>query len=99
MPSRQCLVDATSHDAFRRLSTDLAADWGRNVRRRREGLKLSQEKLARLIDLPVSTLSRIENGHLTPRLYLRMALAFGLACEIEALFPTPTRAEIARRAA
>lgn len=68
--------------------------WGARVRARRALLGLNQRELAALVGVPIQTISKIERGDIMPRDYLKAALALYLACEVNDLFPWPTRREL-----
>lgn len=71
-----------------------AKDWGALVRKRRKDLGLSQAQLAALIGVPFQTISKVENGAIAARDYLKAAIALRLLTDIEDLFPWPRRDEL-----
>lgn len=59
-----------------------------NLKSRREGMGLSQTRLAVMAGVSNSTVSEIEKGHRTPWPRLRRALAKALGTTEAELFPT-----------
>jgi transcriptional regulator with XRE-family HTH domain len=55
--------------------------------------------VARMADTTPQTIDKIRSGEIIPKEYLRYAIAIALGCEVEALFPAPTREELFARAA
>lgn len=68
--------------------------WGARVRQRRTDLGLTQGQLADLVGVPFQTISKVENGGIVCRDYLKAALALRLAVEVDDLFPWPTRSAL-----
>jgi transcriptional regulator with XRE-family HTH domain len=54
-----------------------------NMRRLREAKGLSQEGLARLMNVSTRTIARYEAGESTPRVGVLVALSVALECQIE----------------
>lgn len=69
--------------------------WGVLVQARRRQLGLSQVQVASVVGCPVQTISKVERGQIVPRDYLKAAISMALAEEVGALFPWPTRRELA----
>lgn len=67
----------------------LLSEWGSNLRRRRESIGLSQERVAELALSTQATISRIEKGLQAPSEHLKWRLAGALGVTVGALFPTP----------
>jgi transcriptional regulator with XRE-family HTH domain len=59
--------------------------FGRNVRRERMSRKLTQEKLAELVDLNIRTIQKIEAGDVNILLTTVMRLRSALKCPWESL--------------
>ncbi len=82
------------------LRAHLSGEWvrscGQRVRHRRESFGWSQASLGALVGVGVTTVSKIENGEIAPRDYLRLALAQALGCAVEDLYPWPSKHRIAR---
>jgi transcriptional regulator with XRE-family HTH domain len=76
----------------------LGVSWGRQIRRRREALGISQRELAERCDVTQQTISRIEIGAVLPRDALKIELARQLDCSPRNLFPWPATASAGRRA-
>jgi putative transcriptional regulator len=57
-----------------------------NVRQHRERLGLSQERLARELDVSRQTIVNIERGESEPRVLLALALAAALGVAVSELF-------------
>jgi transcriptional regulator with XRE-family HTH domain len=64
--------------------------FGREVRRRREGLGMTLEELASRSGLTPNYIGHIENGHRDPSLTTITALAAGLEIDLDELFPSPS---------
>ena len=60
--------------------------FGANVRLRRKEIKLQQNELAKRLSISQDALSRIENGHMGPRLDRLDEFAMALDCPISRLF-------------
>jgi hypothetical protein len=54
-------------------------------------LGFTLESLAGAVDTRLQTISRVEAGSLVPRDYLRAAIAYALATEVDNLWTPPTR--------
>lgn len=65
--------------------------WGIKVRKRREALDLTQERLAQLTGLRQATISRIELGVQVPSDRLKWVIAGALGCSLDELFPWPAQ--------
>lgn len=70
-------------------SRDLWESWGRNVRARREELRLSQMELAESSGISQAVISAIERGITAGKDLTRIALAHALGREVGELFPYP----------
>jgi DNA-binding XRE family transcriptional regulator len=64
---------------------------GKRVQRKRSDMGLTQASLGQLIGVPFQTISKVENGEIDTRDYLKAALALRLGCPVEDLFPWPSR--------
>lgn len=80
------------------VTEELARQWGENVAKRRDDLRLNQRGLAELIGggVAVQTISKLERGEIVPRDYLKIAIALALQIEVDDLFPMPDRKRLAR---
>lgn len=74
---------------------DVLHDLPRRLRRRRAGLGLTLEAVARRVDLSTSHLSRIEEGHRVPRLVTLARLASAYQLTLAELFAEEPRSAIA----
>jgi DNA-binding XRE family transcriptional regulator len=72
---------------------------GQRVADRRIELGLTRQDLAALVDTSGPTVHRIERGRLMPVDELRFAVAHALETEVSALWPPPSRNDIAEAAA
>lgn len=68
---------------------DMHRDWGRRVAQARADLKLSQRRLAEIIDVDQSTISRLERGVLVPSDDLKWKIAGALGKRVDELFIYP----------
>lgn len=60
--------------------------WGKAVKARRKELEMSQNALALASGLQQATISKVENGQITPADGTRIALARALSIEVGDLF-------------
>jgi len=70
----------------KKLHEDAKSNLGRNVKRLRQSLKLSQEELGLRIDADQAYISRIEAGRLNPTLESIAELANALETKVRNLF-------------
>lgn len=81
----------------KRLRT-LVAKWrddcGRRLRARRTELSISQEQLAALVGMTVTSISRFETGLQAPRDAVRYAIACSLLCEVDDIWPPLDRSYV-----
>lgn len=68
---------------------DLRKLWGRNIAGARQRKGMSQERLARTLDVSNQVVSRWERGVYAPRDQTRIRLAEILGVPVSALFPYP----------
>jgi len=61
--------------------------FGANVRRERTGLKITQEKLAELVDLNIRTVQKIEAGEINILITTACRIQWALGCPWEKLMP------------
>lgn len=66
---------------------------GRRIRLLRASREVSQAALAEAADVAVQFLSRIENGHAMPSIYVAWRVARALGVDLEALVEAGTRPE------
>ncbi len=59
--------------------------FGRQLRNIRQSKKISQEKLGNMINVPQSTIGRIERGESNPNLCLLVAIAKSLDIDLKVL--------------
>ena len=64
----------------------LTRQLGKNIRRRRKKLGLTQEQLAEMLGVGHQALSRIEQGKMAPKMDRLPALARSLRCSVPDLF-------------
>ncbi len=76
------------------LRTKWARKCGNLVRSRRELLNLTPAQLAEAAGVSRPTLSKIENGKLLPRDYMRISVAHSLGCRVDDLWPWPSREKV-----
>jgi DNA-binding XRE family transcriptional regulator len=74
-------------------------DCGQLVAKKRGALGWDQETLAQIVGTTRATIHRIEDGKLTPRDYMKLAIAAALQCEVGDLWPYPTRKSVYEMAA
>lgn len=72
-----------------------AVQCGSRITARRAELELSQHDLSILTRVPTQTIWRIEKGVIVPRDYLRVAIAQALGCDVQDLWPWPSRQRVA----
>lgn len=78
----------------RRMVAKWAVDCGRRVQDRRMSLDWDRRTLASLVGTTEATITRIEQGVLNPRDYMKLAVASALVVEVEELWPYPRRADV-----
>lgn len=66
---------------------------GKNIRARRKQLGMTQEKLADLIGMAYQSVSRIEQGHIAPKMENLPRVAKALQCTVADLFRAPDEAQ------
>lgn len=71
-----------------------AIDNGNMIAQRRIAMGIRQHELATLTDLTPASISRIEDGLLVPRDYVRVAIAAALDVEPGELWPYPPLADV-----
>lgn len=86
-------------DALRKYVSREARINGIRVKSRRKALKLTLDQVAELAFTTPQTVFKIEEGQIVARDHVRLAMAFALGCEVEELFPHPTRAAVIREVA
>ncbi len=59
---------------------------GKNIYRRRKSLGMTQEELAELVDIGQQSLSRMEQGHIAPKIERLQLFADNLRCPVADLF-------------
>jgi transcriptional regulator with XRE-family HTH domain len=64
--------------------------FGTNLRRERMAKKITQEKLAELVDLNIRTIQKIEAGHVNILVTTLLRLQKGLGCHWDELLGHPT---------
>lgn len=60
---------------------------GARLRDRRKALKLSQDRLAAMVGVRATSISKFEYGQATPKDQIRIALAHALMCEVNDIWP------------
>lgn len=99
-PTTKGLSPALDPEVVRRyLQDDLPKVWGARVDERMKALGLKNVQIAVLAGTTAQTVTKVRNGDIAPRDYLRVMLAAALATTPDALFPMPTMTEIGKRAA
>ena len=73
------------------------AVFGERIRRLRQVRKLTLQQLAEACDLAVSTISKVENGQMSPTYENIVRLATGLGVEVAELFSDPVATPSGRR--
>lgn len=96
MPQKTQPLDA---ETLRRYINREARINGIRVKSRRKALDLTLEQTADLAFTTPQTVFKIEEGQIVARDHVRLALAFALGCEVDELFPNPTRAAVIREVA
>lgn len=86
-------------DSVRTMVRKWAIDCGNRVTKRRTDLAWDQARLAALVGTTEATISRVESGAVTPRDYLKLAIAGALSCEVIDLWPYPSRERVFAEAA
>ncbi len=100
MPARPTRKrDTLDLDRLRDVFDQHTVESGARVRARRKALGMTLGTVADAIGVTMQAISHIERGDIRPRDYLRAALAITLACEIDELWPNPTRALLSQAAA
>jgi transcriptional regulator with XRE-family HTH domain len=66
------------------------------LRQKREDAGITMTELAARVNMDLSKLSRLENGHLQLKSTDLVALAIALGCKVEDLLPIPEKEEPAR---
>ncbi|MDO8391018.1 MAG: helix-turn-helix transcriptional regulator [Actinomycetota bacterium] len=78
----------------RRMVSKWAVDCGRRVQDRRTSLNWDRNRLATLVGTTEATITRVEQGVINPRDYMKLAIAAALVVEVEDLWPYPRRADV-----
>lgn len=78
----------------RRMVAKWAIDCGARVTDRRKSLGWDRPRLAELVGTTEATITRIEQGVINPRDYMKLAVAAALVVEVEDLWPYPRRADV-----
>jgi DNA-binding XRE family transcriptional regulator len=86
-------------DEVRRLARKWSIDCGVNVAAKRNERGWTRVQLASLVGTTEATIHRVEAGAVTPRDYLKMAIAAALATPVEQLWPYPDMAKVFAEAA
>lgn len=86
---------ATLRRAFEMLAKER---WGSRLDAVIRSRQLRSADLAALADTTPQTIDKIRSGDIVPRDYLRFAIAMALGCEVDDIFPMPTRQELHDRA-
>lgn len=68
--------------------TSQTVQLGRKIRTRRKQLGMTQEQLAEMLGVGHQAMSRIEQGHMAPKMDRLPALAQALQCTVSELFRT-----------
>lgn len=74
-------------------------DCGANIASKRSERGWTRLQLAHLVGTTEATIHRVESGAVTPRDYLKMAIAAALATPVEKLWPYPDMAKVFSEAA
>lgn len=67
---------------------------GKKIRNRRKQLGMTQEQLAEMLGVGHQALSRIEQGHMAPKMDRLPAIAHSLQCTVADLFRYPDDAQM-----
>lgn len=86
-------------DDVRVLARKWAVDCGALVAGRRTEMGWTRQQLATLVGTTEATIHRVESGAVSPRDYLKMAIAAALAVPVEQLWPYPTAQTVFSNAA
>ena len=86
-------------DDVRVLARKWAIDCGTRIATRRTELGWNRATLATLVGTTEATIHRIESGAVSPRDYLKMAIAAALAVPVEQLWPYPSAQTVFTNAA
>lgn len=81
-------------DEVRRMARKWAVDCGSKVEAKRVERGWSRPRLAQLVGTTEATIHRVESGAVTPRDYLKMAIAAALATPVSELWPYPDTAAV-----
>lgn len=86
-------------ERIQRFLKNEARHWGVACRAKRTTLGLTLEQVAALAGTSPQTVFKVERGQIIARDSLRYGLAFALSCEVEDIFPMPTRKAVLNGAA
>lgn len=81
-------------DEVRRMARKWAIDCGARVEDKRTERGWSRVQLANLVGTTEATIHRVESGVMSPRDYLKMAIAAALDTPVAVLWPYPDRAAV-----
>jgi DNA-binding XRE family transcriptional regulator len=79
---------------LRNLISNWHVDCGQRLRTRRVALGISQEQLANLVGMTVTSISRCESGLQAPRDAIRYSIACSLLCEVDDIWPRLDRSYV-----
>lgn len=79
---------------LRRAVSDWSYEAGRRIAVRRRDLGWKQQKLAALVGVSFTSISKFELGLATPKDSTRWAIACALMCEVTDIWPAPSRTHI-----
>lgn len=97
MAAAQSDLDTESLRSY--FTGEWAQECGARVRARRKAFGWNQQQLATRVGVRTTAISKIENGDIVPRDYRRFALADVLKCNVQDLYPWPSRKLLASYAA
>lgn len=86
-------------DEVRRMARKWSIDCGSRVTAKRNERGWTRLTLANLVGTTEATIHRVESGAVTPRDYLKIAIAAALASPVEDLWPYPDAARVFAEAA
>lgn len=81
-------MDFYSSAVYRLQFVDLASQFGRAIRKHREGIRLSQEDLAERAGLDRTYISGVERGIRNPTLKIMQRIADALGVDLDVIFST-----------
>lgn len=74
-------------DGILRAMDEVRREWGKNIRRSRQAMGLTQTQLAELVGVRQSSVAKWERGINTPRDHQKVAIASALHIDVRMLFP------------